>query len=360
MFGEIVGAVLGNQDNEKTRDHNRDMSREQRAYDKEMQEAGWAHDLDFQKQGQKNTLKQVRLGNKLDMANQKEMFDYRIEQGLEHGMTAYEMFMGPAAGAGGGTTGSGNTLGNSQTQRDALALQNKQARQENARNRQTQLLQTAMQAEASIKSSEIAANSQLVSSLGSSAMSANASKYSADQSAAASQYGADTAATTQMKVARINEQIAHKNYSLKSTELYQVTIPMAAAELKIKDYQAEKAFNEITTSSPKYQKALKLMTMSTDNSINYMLQSRFGVDVTSKKEMQSLSTKEFKNVLAVFIAAGSSINRELQGLLSLDPFGENEQFSLEPIGSKPGDVTGFNLGNYQGEYKQPFSERKKW
>jgi hypothetical protein len=312
-------------------------------------------DKDFFNQSHQNTLEALTLGNEMDMSNQKEMFDYRIQQGMQHGMTAYEMFMGPAAGAGGGTTGSGQTLGNSQSQKDQQMAQAMTQREENRADRMTQLAQTEMQTRAQLAAAEMqadaskyGANQSLIASLGSSYMSSEASKYGADQSAAASQYGADRAATTQMKVARINENLKRWDLSMKSTELYHKTLPMAAQEIQINEARLDKALNEVVTSSPKYQKALKIMTMSVDNSTNSMLQARFGVDVTDAKQMQSLSEKEFRNVLSVFIAAGSKINQELQGLLSLDPFGESSNFNLTPLGQRPGD-SNFSLGNQMGQ-----------
>ena len=59
-------------------------------------------------QAQAHARGKLILGNRLDLANQQKMFDYRIRKGQEAGMTPYEMYMGPAAGAGGGTTGSGS------------------------------------------------------------------------------------------------------------------------------------------------------------------------------------------------------------------------------------------------------------
>jgi hypothetical protein len=262
---------------------------------------------------QDEVLEQLTHGNQLDLNNQKEMFDYRINQGINAGMTPYEMFMGPAAGAGGGTTGSGNTLGNAakdkMLQQEKLNNQNMAQASMQAMQQQTALQQTKMQTDAQIEVANIQAG--------------------------VTREGHDN----QYAIAVLQDQLGHRQLNLKQKELNNVTIPLAAAQLKLNKQQVLKAINEVKTSDPRYQKLIKLMTMSPDNATNLLINSRFGVDISDPKVVANLTEREVKNMIGVYLAAGSSVNREIQGLLGLDPFNEGI-FDISPIGSLQSDADG--------------------
>ena len=274
--------------------------------------------VDYEKQW-KYTKKGINLGNQLDIANQKEIFDYRISQGLEAGMTPFEMYSGPAAGAGGGTTGSGQTLGNAQSQAAVTNAQLKQQAKDKDKDRYTALAQTAMQTEAQKDVAEIGA-------------------------------GATTGAAT--ITAETNERIAEVVNNLRERELEEVAIKRVANETGIAEAQIKKLLNEAKF-TPEFKREITKMTMGVSNSVNLMLQKRFGVDVTSEKEMQKLSDKQMRNVLHVFMAADSNLYTEIAGLLGAAS-GEDE-FNLDPIG--------VNLGNpHFGEVgsKSKFKSRRSY
>ena len=274
--------------------------------------------VDYEKQW-KYTKKGINLGNQWDIANQKEMFDYRISQGLEAGMTPYEMYMGPAAGAGGGTTSSGQTLGNAGNQAALTNAQLKQQADQKDRDRYTALAQTAMQT-------------------------------SAQKDVANIQAGATTGAAT--ITAETNERIAEVVNNLRERELEEVAIKRVANETGVAEAQVKKLLNEAKF-TPEFKREITKMTMGVSNSVNLMLQKRFGVDVTSEKEMQKLSDKQMRNVLHVFMAADSNLYTEIAGLLGAAS-GEGE-FNLDPIVPTLGNPHVGEIGS-----KSRFNSRKSY
>lgn len=262
----------------------------------------------------KYTRKGVTLGNDLDLRNQKEMFDYRINQGLSAGMTPYEMYMGPAGGAGGGTTGSGQVLGNQagaqQLESQRLNQADEIARRENTADRVTDLAKTAMQTEAQKDVAEISAGA----TLGAAGISAEASRYQAD----------------------LVNKIQQGQLDLSTRSFEEDTLPRLAAMLELNEYEVKLKIEQIATNTPKFKRAQLLLQMGVDNTTNTLLQKRFGINPANDEEIQALSEEQFRNVLAVFTAAGSTIHREGQGLLSMNPFGTTPEFNLNPLNT-PGD-----------------------
>ena len=232
-------------------------------------------------------------------------FDWSKAQ--ERGLTAQEFYGSPAAGGSSGGSGSGQVLGNNQTaMMQKMADQQFQAEQ-NELDRQNELDKAGISAEAT---------------LGSSKISAEASRYQAE----------------------LQNAVEQGKLDLSQREFNEVTLPAAAEKLKLTREQTKKAINEVVTSTPKFQRSKILLQMGVDNTIQTALLQRFGIDITSKEEMAKLSDEQFQNVLSVLIASGSASNRELQGVLgafstAIGMIGVDEdKFKLSPIGTQNEDV----------------------
>ena len=227
------------------------------------------------KQTKRRTKSALRYGNKLDMQNQKEMFDYRIDQGLEYGMTPYEMFTGPAAGAGGGTSGSGATLGNAVSQTAPMALQAENQARENQRDREANLIQTAMQTDAQ-------------------------------------RDVAETQAGTQTRGQDLQKEIADNVLSLNKRELEEVKIPQAAAQLGLTQQQLQTEINKTATSSEKFQTAMKQLSMGPGNLLVELTMRDKGISLSDDSFMR-MSPEQREQILEELTAMASTLYVEASG-----------------------------------------------
>ena len=233
---------------------------------------------------QGEVLQQIQMGNALDLQNQKDMFDYRISYGKALGMTNYEMMMGPAAGAGGGTTGSGQTLGNSASAVNQAKMQADTATRENRANRAAGIIQTAMQTDAQ--------------------------KYAADRAAGATIGSAEISAGVQ----QARNVIEQGKLDLASREFEQATLPAAQENLRLTEQQVKKATNDVATSTPEFLRAMKILTMSAENLIATIMVNGQPVDVTDPKQLSKLSVSERAKLLTAMIGASSHTYRESTGI----------------------------------------------
>jgi hypothetical protein len=222
---------------------------------------------------QDEVLEQITVGNQQDLSNQKEMFDYRINQGLDAGLTPYEAYLGPAGGAGGGTTGSGNTLGNAAKEK---MLQQEQMNNQNAANailqsrqQQTELQKTKMQTDA------------------------------------------------QLEIARIQsgdtQRGQNMNFAIQSISA-KVAIMEVAMKMQLQPHHLQRAINEAATSTPEYRRQELILKMGVDNSINAVIQSRFKVDISDQQQIADMSDAEFKDLMSVLMYAKSTTGPELESL----------------------------------------------
>lgn len=220
---------------------------------------------------------QIKLGNQLDMQNQKEMFDYRIQQGMAAGMTPYEMYMGPAAGAGGGTSGSGATLGNQPMQAAQANIQQQTALQQ----QETELKKTAMQTEAT--------------------------KYAADKAAEAQTGVAQMQTETQKLIAANQLQFNEKTY-------LNVTLPEASAKIGKTEAETDKLLNEVVTSTPEFVKFMKMLSMGVDNTLSAFLQNMDGYNLVDPGSVAKIPEHKRKEILAMLLAIQSGTLKNVEGL----------------------------------------------
>jgi hypothetical protein len=209
----------------------------------------------------------MKYGNELDMKNQRKMFRFRIKQGLKHGMTPYEMFMGPAAGAGGGTTGSGATLGNAASQ------------------------QAVQQAEIQHQSAQ--QQMQIIGNLA-------ATKMQND---------------TQKEVAEITTGQQKKELEQRKVEYENIHLPKAAAELKISAEELKISSNNAVMSTPKNQWQKIMYQMGPDNVMQSMIMEKYDVRL-GDGSVENLSPEEFGSMMIELIGTKSHLRAELSGLKS--------------------------------------------
>jgi hypothetical protein len=227
-----------------------------------------------------HSIDMVKLGNELDMANQKEMFDYRIQQGKAAGMTDYEMFMGPAAGAGGGTTGSGSTLGNQPAQLAANATSAANAR---------------MQAQTQLGTAMIQANAQR-----------DVAKTQADATTGAATINSD-----------IQKSIAEARLGFDNKVFKESTLPQASANIGLTQQQTLKVANEVITSSPKFVKMLTLMKMGSENILATMVANGLPIDITDPNQVKNMTEKQREQVMTAILSLLSQTRKETEGLASI-------------------------------------------
>jgi hypothetical protein len=236
------------------------------------------------------------LGNSLDMHNQKSMYDYRIEKGLSYGMTPYEMFSGPAAGAGGGTSGSAQVLGN---QLSAQAM-NKQ-----------KLSQEITEKSKDRKSAENIANIQ-----------ANSAENIARINAGVTSRGQD-----------LQHMIQSGNLKLNQDTYNYVTLPKAAAVLQKTKEETKRIINEVVTSTPKFVKYMKMLSMGVDNTMSAFLQNMDGYNLTDPEDVKKMSKEKRKEIFSLMLGIQSGTLKNIEGIKI---FGKSveDMVSLPTLGNK--------------------------
>ena len=225
------------------------------------------------------------LGNQLDIDSQKEMFDFRMGRMRQAGLTNVEMFGSPAAGAGGGTSGSGATLGNAASQRatsQIAANSQMQAQMNQAMlGAGTALEQTKMQTEAS----------------------KDVAKIQAGATTGAAQIGADA-----------QKYIYEGNMQLKRDVFNQIDLPAAQQALKTSKAKTQVAINEIVTSAPKYQAMMKRWSMGPKNILAEYFQLHHNIDFQDPKTFLNRSFEDRELIITKMVALDSLIGRETKGL----------------------------------------------
>jgi hypothetical protein len=232
----------------------------------------------------------LRYGNEQDLLNQQAMFDYRIDQGLKHGMTEYEMFTGGAVGAGGGTSGSGAMLGNNYSQAAQQEMQMNQQMKMQTIGNVAELAKTAMQVEGQKEVAGIQAGATIGS--------------------------AQLSASTQQNIANLQNAMAEKKLKLDQELFDQVTLPAAAEQLKLTEQQTLKAINEVTTSNEKFVLMMKRLSMSADNVLMEFAQNYLGIDATNRDQVSKLSEAKKQKFTSLVASLKSNIFAETAGLQS--------------------------------------------
>lgn len=205
----------------------------------------------------------------------------------ERGLTPQEYYGSSAAGAP-SVSGGAQVLGNNETvmakQRLETAAMLGNAEQERRNRKEV----AEIQADAQVQSAEIGSE--------------------------ATQEAAKTGAVANVAIARLRNLIEARKVDLSEREFNEVTLPAAAANLKMKEQEVKKAVHEVATSAPSFVRGNILLTMGFDNTMQNMVLKRFAIDPTSVKSMQALSKKQFEHIMTVMLGYSSSVGRETRGI----------------------------------------------
>ena len=307
----LLGGFLSNKSASRQNEFNLGWARESARNDVTMFHRQKAHQQEMMRQGQENAIAQLVRGNQEDMYNQRAMYMFRINQGLQAGMTPYEMYMGPAAGAGGGTTGSGSTLGNAANQRTTAAMQLQADLANKAADRQAMLRQTQMQ----VAGQQAASRNQLIGTLGSAALSTGANIFGSKTAAEATKDAAETSAGASRYQADIQKQIAENRLQLDQKTFDQVTVPGAAAQIGKTEQETRKLINEIATTEPEFVVQMKKWSMGVDNMMVEYFMKEYDINIMgSQKEYLKIPKKKRADFLAAVMAYQSHIAKETKGI----------------------------------------------
>lgn len=240
----------------------------------------------FGKSDKPDIEEQLRLGHKYDVQTQKDFYRWKHKYGKKYGMTDYEMFMGPSAGATGGTTGGGAVLGNAANQQ---YMQEKQ-----------------IERSAAIEGAQRQLDRQ--TELAKAQISAKATVDAAGKSAEASKYGADT----QYDIEQLRYDIADRQTIISERDFNERILPLAAMQMGKTTLEMEKLVNEIALTMPKYKRWELMQRMGVENMIVSGIAGKFGMNDPS--DMSKLTDDEFTEFLAMALSVGSHTRREAEGL----------------------------------------------
>lgn len=228
----------------------------------------------------------IRYGHSSDnryaLAKESELYDRARDRGL----TPQEYYGSSAPGVS-GPSGAASVLGNSRTQRDIQRQQSITAAGQAAADRQNRLDTTNIQARTQIETAKIQAGTQT--------------------------RGQDITEGVQQRGQDITEKIGMGNLHLNTEKYLKIQIPQAAANLKKTTQEVNKIINEVATSTPKFLKMIKIMTMGSDNSYGLAIQNMLGIDISNVKQMQSLPVDTRRKLLAGLLSGSSNAAKEFAG-----------------------------------------------
>lgn len=190
------------------------------------------------------------------------------------GLTPQEFYGAPAAG--GAPSGSGAQVLGNQAQQQAqqlaqMAYESDQKDKDRAtaeRGQDVQLATAELQSQSQIASSSIAANANILGS-------------------------------------QLNAQTAASRLDFDKSTQERVTIPKLAAELEISEAELQKRLNEVANSDPEYVRQLNSARLGVENSIQQVILSEYGVDLTQPETITKLDPEaRVKLLLELFGAQG--------------------------------------------------------
>ena len=211
----------------------------------------------------------ARAGHRYDLRYSLRKEEELWNRAQERGLTPQEYYGSPAAGgAGGGVSGGAQTLGNI-----------------NAAN-----------------TSALTARQQMETQLATTKMQTDAQKYAADK-----QFGASTYSTDK------TFEAAMANFGLKRDEYLNVTVPQAAAQLGKTEQETLKLINDVATSTPKFKRLMKLMSMGLDNTLVHLATSSTGLDIGDPEVVANMSEDDRAKLTAAIMSARSTFKTEVSG-----------------------------------------------
>ncbi len=119
---------------------------------------------------------------------------------------------------------------------------------------------------------------------------------------------------SQQRVAGQNIEMQQKRLTFDEKVYRETTLPAAAASINKTVHETKKLVNDIVTSTPKFLRMMKIMTMSADNSLSLATQNMMGIDISDAKQLQSLSPDKKQKLLSALISLKSNASIEFQGV----------------------------------------------
>ena len=225
-------------------------------------------------QGYQNSLDAVRLGNNMDLRNQRLMYDHRLTRMKEHGLTSVEMFGSPASGPGGGTTGSGATLGNAASQQAQAQMQNNQSMTNAILGAGIELQKTKMQTDAQ-------------------------------------RDVAETQANTATRGQDIDLHVAKQTLNLRRAELAN-KVRETEALIGKTEQETNRIKHEVLTSDPKFIMLMKQWQMGPANMLVQLAMDHHGISFQDEN-FKNMSYEERERIIDDILAMSSLVGREAAG-----------------------------------------------
>ena len=157
----------------------------------------------------------------------------------------------------------------------------------------------------------------------------------------------------QKDVAKIQTGQQQRDLDQRIKEYTEVTLPKAAAELKVRAADLAVRINEIATSDKSFVKWKLLNQMGTENMRATSIMYKHGLEDLSLDTVNELSEQEYKALMAELLAAGSVVNREVKGAKGV--LEEAIRFLIKNT-VKVKEYDHPTLGNQRKEYDHPQSK----
>ena len=222
-----------------------------------------------------------------DYYRKRDNYDWRKAE--NRGLTPQEFYGSPAAG-GSPQSGAMQTLGHATQDKIAARQMASDAGQREA-DRQTDLQKTQMQTDAMLGAAKIAAGATTTS--------------------------ATISADAQQKVAELKATVEREKLALQSRQFQEIALPTAAAVIDKTTQETKLLVEQTATSTPKFQKFMKFLSMGVENTLMSFIAGQFGINPTDPKQVQAMSEQERVKFITTVLALGSSTRKEAEGVKSL-------------------------------------------
>ena len=136
-----------------------------------------------------------------------------------------------------------------------------------------------------------------------------AAKYSADQSRQATQ---DTVVGS-VSVQQLRNMMEDRKLTILERDFEEIRLRAAAEQLELTKQEVKIATNKAATTTPKWEREMKLYSMGFDNVLQTMQLDRAGIE--DLRDISKLSDSEYAALLQTIIGNSSTIARELKGVV---------------------------------------------
>ena len=96
--------------------------------------------------------------------------------------------------------------------------------------------------------------------------------------------------------------IAENRLKLDRDTFLYVTLPESAAKLKLNEADLKLRLNQVATSTPRFMKFMKMLTMGVDNTLSAFLQNMNGYNLTDPESVKKIPEKDRSKILSMLLA----------------------------------------------------------